>query len=82
MPAIIQFLGYDPQPAAKGWGARLVRHRTTLGMTQKEAARGLGVDQGTLARWEQGKREPAGALLARVKRFLVTGKESDARRVG
>jgi hypothetical protein len=34
MPAIIDFLGYDPLPAAKGWGERLVRRRTTLGMTQ------------------------------------------------
>ena len=63
MPAIIQFLGYDPLPVPKGWGEQLVRHRTTLGMTQKEAARGLGVDQGTLAKWEQGKREPQGAFL-------------------
>jgi len=38
MPAIIGFLGYNPLPEADGWGARLVRHRTTLGMTQKEAA--------------------------------------------
>src|SRR4051794_419474 len=70
MPAIIDFLGYDPLPEANGWGERLVRHRTTLGITQKAAADRLGVDQGTLARWEQGKREPAGGFLARVKRFL------------
>ena len=73
MPAIVDFLGYDPLPVAKGWGERLVRHRTTLGMTQKKTARGLGVDQGTLARWEQGKREPQGAFLGRVKRFLQDG---------
>ena len=82
MPAIIQFLGYDPLPVAKGWGERLVRRRTTLGMTQKEAARRLGVDQGTLAKWEQGKREPAGAFLARVKRFVQDGNASGARRAG
>jgi len=28
------------------------------------------MDQGALAKWEQGKREPAGAFLIRVKRFL------------
>jgi DNA-binding transcriptional regulator YiaG len=82
VPAIIRFLGYNPLPAAKGWGERLVWRRTTQGMTQKEAARGLGVDQGTLARWEQGKREPQGAFLGRVKRFLQDGEASDARRVG
>ena len=82
MPAIIRFLGYNPLPAAKAWGERLLRHRTTLGMTQKEAASRLGVDQGTLARWEQGKREPQGAFLHRVKRFLQDGNASGARRAG
>ena len=82
MPAIIRFLGYNPLPEAEGWGQRLVRYRTTLGMTQKEAACQLGVDQGTLAKWEQGEREPQGAFLDRVKRFLQDGNASGARRVG
>ena len=70
MPAVIRFLGYNPLSAAKGWGERLVRQRTSLGMTQGEAAKRLGVDPGTLARWERGKREPARVLLERVERFL------------
>ncbi len=82
MPAIIDFLGYDPLPEAEGWGERLVRYRTSLGMTQKEASRRLGVDQGTLAKWEHGKREPQGAFLARVKRFLRDADLPNARRVG
>ena len=73
MPAIIRFLGYNPLPAAKGWGERLVRQRTSLGLSQKEAALKLGVDSGTLARWEQGKTEPESALLGRVERFLDDG---------
>jgi DNA-binding XRE family transcriptional regulator len=32
---------------------QLVRHRTTLGMSQKKAAEHIGVDPGTLARWER-----------------------------
>jgi hypothetical protein len=39
VPAIIDFLGYNPLPEADGWGGRLVRRRTTLGMTQKEGIR-------------------------------------------
>ena len=70
MPAIIRFLGYNPQPPAKGWGERLVRQRTTLGLSQKDAALKIGVDPGTLARWERGEREPAGVLLGRVEMFL------------
>jgi transcriptional regulator with XRE-family HTH domain len=73
MPAIIRFLGYNPLPTAKSWGGRLVRHRTSLGMTQGEAAKRLGVDSGTLARWERGERRPGGALLGRVERFLIHG---------
>jgi transcriptional regulator with XRE-family HTH domain len=34
------------------------------------AATEIGVDQGTLARWERGEREPTGALLENVTRFL------------
>ena len=56
----------------RGMGERLVRCRTMLGLSQKVFAGQLGVDQGTLARWEQGKREPAGAFLARVKRLRPT----------
>jgi transcriptional regulator with XRE-family HTH domain len=44
MPAIIRFLGYDPLPEAHAWGSRLVRHRTSLGLSQKQSARRLGVD--------------------------------------
>jgi transcriptional regulator with XRE-family HTH domain len=60
-------------------GEQLVRQRTSLGLSQKEAAERLGVDPGTLAKWERGEREPAGAFLARVKQFL--GGE-EAQRVG
>src|SRR5438552_1412855 len=66
MPAILRFLGYNPLPAASGAGDRLVRHSRTLGLSQKEAAKHLRVDPSTLARWERGEREPAGALLGRV----------------
>jgi DNA-binding transcriptional regulator YiaG len=66
MPAIIRFLGCNPLPEANTLAQQLVRHRTTLGMSQKEAALMFGVDTGTLARWERGEREPAGKLYARV----------------
>ena len=49
---------------------QLVRRRTTLGITQEDSAKRLGVDPSTLARWERGQREPTGTLLNRVKQFL------------
>jgi site-specific DNA recombinase len=77
MPAIIQFLGYNPLPAANALGERLVRHRRSRGITQADAARRMGVDQGTLARWERGERGPSGKFVAIAERFLA-GEPEDA----
>jgi DNA-binding transcriptional regulator YiaG len=50
MPAIIRFLGCNPLPPGSTWAERLVASRKTIGISQKEYARRLGVDQSTLAR--------------------------------
>ena len=71
MPVIIRFLGYNPLPEPKTLAEHLVRRRTTLGLSQKQAAAEMGVDPFTLAGWERGEREPAGAHLERVNGFLV-----------
>jgi transcriptional regulator with XRE-family HTH domain len=71
MPAIIRFLGYNPLPPSDGWADRLVQCRTALGLTQSESAKRIGVDACTLARWERGEREPAGAFAARALQFLT-----------
>lgn len=42
-----------------------------MGITQGESARRIGVDQGTLARWERGEREAAGEFAARAERFFA-----------
>ena len=76
MPAIIGFLGYNPLPAANTVAEQLVRQRRSLGLSQQESAERLGIDLGTLARWERSEREPAGKYLNRVKRFL-NGDEVD-----
>jgi transcriptional regulator with XRE-family HTH domain len=71
MPAIIGFLGFNPLPEARSWGERLVSCRTAFGISQKEAAHRIGVDPGTLAKWERGEREPKGKLAQRAERFLA-----------
>jgi DNA-binding transcriptional regulator YiaG len=77
MPAIIKFLGYNPlPPPPNGIGERLVCCRILLGLSQKVFAGQLSVDQGTLAKWERGEREPAGAFKVRVTRFLRTAEEA------
>lgn len=76
IPAIIRFLGYNPLPQPAGLAGRLVQCRTALGIAQKQAAQQLGIDPCTLARWERGEREPEGAFLIRVRRFLEQGETS------
>ena len=63
---------------------QLVRQRTSLGLSQKESAGRIGVDASTLAKWERGKREPAGPFLGRVRRLLDDQEErrSTSRRAG
>jgi site-specific DNA recombinase len=70
MAKVIEFLGYNPLPPANGLAEELVRQRTTLGLTQRDAAARMGVDPTTLARWERGEKEPWGRFVERVNRFL------------
>jgi transcriptional regulator with XRE-family HTH domain len=74
MPAIIRFLGYNPLPPSDRWPDRLVCGRKAVGLSQKEAARRIGVDQCTLARWERGEREPVGRFAVAAERFLTATK--------
>ena len=78
----IEFLGCDPLPPASTLAEQLVRKRTSLGLSQEESAKRLGVDPSTLAKWERGERKPGGVFLGRVKRFLEDGDEAGARRAG
>ena len=70
MPAIIRFLGYNPLPPSNTWAGRLVGSRTALGLSQKQAAKQMGVDASTLARWERGERKPAGLFASRALHFV------------
>ena len=69
-PAIGQFLGYLPVPVARTLADRLKDHRLVRGWSQKRAARDLGLDPTTLARWARGERIPAGAFAVAVREWL------------
>ncbi|MBL8238352.1 MAG: recombinase family protein [Bryobacterales bacterium] len=56
MPGVIEFLGYNPVPEPTDAAERLLWQRTSQGLSQKEAARKMGLDPGTLARYERGER--------------------------
>ncbi len=67
---IIAFLGYDPYPVPKSLPDRLRAARRRQGISRRELARRLGLDEETLARWERGTRQPRGKYLTLVERFL------------
>lgn len=55
-----------PQPTPAQMGERLRAWRRSLAMTQKEAAVLLGIDEGTLRKYELGLNVPGGLFLSRV----------------
>jgi transcriptional regulator with XRE-family HTH domain len=59
IPRIIQFLGYCPYTPYLPTSDWLKLVRQSLGYSQRKMADALGVDAGTLRRWEAGKRQPA-----------------------
>lgn len=71
IPKVIKFLGYYPNHTInESLGERIFRARRALGMTQKELARRLGVDPGTLGYWEREEKKPWKEVKEKLKRFL------------
>ena len=70
LPAIIQFLGYSPLPAASSLPESFVIARRALGLSQRKMAAKLGVDPATLLGWEAGRHRPAGKSIELIKRVL------------
>lgn len=71
IPALVGFLGYDPEPVDEGTLAgRLIAKRRLLGLSQRVAAHSLGIDPGTWTGWEQGARIAREAHRRLVKEFL------------
>jgi transcriptional regulator with XRE-family HTH domain len=70
LPAIIRFLGYNPLPEGETLAGKLIRYRTSQGISQKTLAKKLGIDPSTLARWERGDREPTGLYRKVVEKLL------------
>jgi magnesium chelatase family protein len=69
-PAIIAFLGYEPWPEPKTPGEMLLAERRRRGLTTRQAADLMRIDQGTLARWEANSARPFGKWEARASAFL------------
>ena len=66
IPAVLEFLNYDPFPGPSTVPERLLAERRARGWSVREAARQLGVDPTTWGEWERGK-----TILFRSHRALV-----------
>jgi DNA-binding transcriptional regulator YiaG len=73
IPRIIDFLGYAPYTPAPTVGEWLMMARRAVGLSRKRLAKGLGVDEGTVLRWETARKQPARHLIARLKTILAAG---------
>jgi len=69
-PALLAFLGYDPRPEGRTFGERLYRARTARGLSHRDLARLIGVDESTVWKWEDGRHRPNGRLLSRLQEEL------------
>jgi transcriptional regulator with XRE-family HTH domain len=69
-PSIFAFLGYDPFPAPRTLSEQIATKRRRLGLSFREVADLLGVDEGTVSRWESGEWKPRMSQEA-VQSFLV-----------
>jgi transcriptional regulator with XRE-family HTH domain len=72
VPAIVQFLGYNPLPASGSIPERLATARKALGLSQRKMAGKLGVDPSTLMAWEAGRHQPTDKSLDVIARVLRT----------
>ena len=69
-PGIFTFLGFDPAPALDTLAARLRAARLRLGLTQEGMVAKLGLDEGSVCRWESGSRHPSLWMAGRVSALL------------
>jgi transcriptional regulator with XRE-family HTH domain len=70
LQAITAFLGYDLKNASDDapLGLRIASKRRRLGLSQKALAESLGIDEGTVSKWERGKSQRR--LNRRVRRVV------------
>jgi transcriptional regulator with XRE-family HTH domain len=52
-PAILSFLGYDPNQTPETLGEKLRAKRRAMGLSKKKLASTLKVDETTITRWEK-----------------------------
>jgi transcriptional regulator with XRE-family HTH domain len=74
-PAIVAFLGYSLEAASadQPLSVRIASKRRRLGLSQKALAELLGLDEGTVSKWErdESQRRPGRRVQSLVRRWLA-----------
>ncbi len=70
LPRILEFLSYCPYTPGLPLSGKLKMWRQSMGYSQEKMAKVLGVDEGTLRRWEARRRSPSAKYRVRIKFFL------------
>lgn len=70
-PAIIAFLGYYPfDHETESLGGKIRRYKYEHGLSNEKFAKLLGVDEGTVARWEKDERLPLARSMKKIPSIL------------
>lgn len=70
MPAVIQFLGYNPLPSPSTTGERIAYARAACGWSRKRLARLADVDEATVRRIENNSAHVGRRVIVAVRRAL------------
>ena len=78
---VVAFLGFDPEAGGDGLSQRMLAFHRRRGLTQRAAAKALGVDPTTWWGWESGRRHPEGSFARRLDQLLGGGPTATVIRV-
>jgi len=76
IPRITEFLGYSPFTLSHSIGERLRNCRLRMGLSQKELAKMLEVNESSIRNWESGRTHPTGRYLKLLGLFCGGGNPS------
>lgn len=70
LPAIIRLLGYNPLPLEAAFSKQIRRARLTLGLSQEQLGKKLGVDESTVSDCEADRRRLQPATVSKLAAVL------------
>ena len=79
---VVEHLGFDPDAGSGTLTDRMISYRRSHGLSQRAAARALGVDPTTWWRWETRRSGPKGRLGVRLLALLESSHGCRAARLG